>query len=250
MKGMVYFAACSGRIKIGTSVAPEARIREIATHLFDAVTLLAVARGGAELESAIHKRLNKHLLRNEWFVDCEEVRAVMGDVVDRGPIALGELYKPKNRARFASLYPQDVCLKYGGNNSWDVLLQRVDDLALQAKHFENGDQAARLLNRARGYIIIWCRAARAVADDQKAMDKAAALVERTSGAVNRIIGIELPGHFTAKRWGRMRGDGSVGGMSVQRALERLRTADRSKGPIPAREISWRRLSTRPPQLAR
>lgn len=67
--GFVYFivARDSRRIKIGFSVDPEARLRELATGAAEPLKLLAIAPGSKAIETRLHARFRESHSHLEWF---------------------------------------------------------------------------------------------------------------------------------------------------------------------------------------
>ncbi|MEU8617355.1 GIY-YIG nuclease family protein [Streptomyces sp. NPDC048623] len=57
----------SGRVKIGTSVNPSKRLKELQTGNPDRLEVLWTAPGGRELESALHQTFNAYRIEGEWF---------------------------------------------------------------------------------------------------------------------------------------------------------------------------------------
>jgi hypothetical protein len=202
MKPMVYFLGCAGRIKIGTTNDVPARIREIALHLFEDVVLLAQVRGGATLETAIHKRLKAFALRNEWFVDCPEVRAVMADVQSRGPEAVKEFYRQVNHATRAYFYDDpETMVSSSVRNPWQMLVARIDDFTMlvMARRYPNHEAALRMLKRRRRSVIKLCEIAKQLPSDEAQFDRAADIVEATQEELNAIVGRNVKPLFTARR---------------------------------------------------
>jgi hypothetical protein len=77
----VYLFAAHGRVKIGHSVNPVTRARNLSTT--EEVTVLARKRfrsrqdaRAAEVE--LHQRFAQHRIRGEWFEDCELIREAFG----------------------------------------------------------------------------------------------------------------------------------------------------------------------------
>lgn len=70
--GYVYCARSGGKIKIGFSTAPEARIEQLATGNPD-IELLGYIPGTIKLETALHKRFAKSRVAGEWFTLSKEV---------------------------------------------------------------------------------------------------------------------------------------------------------------------------------
>lgn len=86
MTGVIYFVAAPGRIKIGHTAKPEERLQSLQQVDMETLTTLATIKGNRKTERQIHKRVEEHRLRGEWFKDCEAVRAVMQDVIDNPPL--------------------------------------------------------------------------------------------------------------------------------------------------------------------
>ena len=63
----VYFISDGSAVKIGTAVNPEARLRNLQGSNSRKLTLLAVAKGGTELEKQFHDSFSHLQIRGEWF---------------------------------------------------------------------------------------------------------------------------------------------------------------------------------------
>jgi hypothetical protein len=83
MTDKVYFAASGGRIKIGVSRNVVGRLQDISAHLAEPLHLLGAADGSLAMEREIHCQLAAFRAKGEWFKDCPEVRAAIGDFVAR-----------------------------------------------------------------------------------------------------------------------------------------------------------------------
>jgi hypothetical protein len=68
-RGFVYFiqGLCGGAIKIGYSVNPTMRLKELQTGYPDTLTILLLIPGSEATEAAIHRELEGSRLRGEWF---------------------------------------------------------------------------------------------------------------------------------------------------------------------------------------
>ena len=89
-KEKVYFAAASGRLKVGTTNHEVSdRIREISSHLPEPLTILGWIDGGLPLERAIQSHFSPWHIKGEWFRDCDEIRAGVQKLLTDGPAAIG-----------------------------------------------------------------------------------------------------------------------------------------------------------------
>lgn len=112
--GQVYFAECAGRIKIGHSRDVASRIRGLSTAAPAPISVLATVDGTVHFERALHKIVDAHRIRGEWFRDCEEVRALMATVVERGCAAIGFVEptkRPREDRRFEFVMPPESPFK-------------------------------------------------------------------------------------------------------------------------------------------
>lgn len=93
----IYFAQVGPHIKIGFSVSPERRVRNLMasatrygrpdgtpTGRADRV-LLKTIPGGLSTERAVHAALDDYAVGGEWFVDEPAVRAYIATVTANGP---------------------------------------------------------------------------------------------------------------------------------------------------------------------
>lgn len=68
-EGYVYIIGTSYKnpVKIGFSVNPWSRLKEITTNHHEKIEILLTIKGDKQLESSIHKALNVARVKNEWF---------------------------------------------------------------------------------------------------------------------------------------------------------------------------------------
>lgn len=90
----VYFVLQTNTVKIGFTKDVRARLKGLQTSTSIRLSLLGEVDGDRALERAIHRRLVQHRVVGEWFVDCDEVRHVINDVMKRGVEAVAEFYEP------------------------------------------------------------------------------------------------------------------------------------------------------------
>lgn len=71
--GMVYFIRddAAGRIKIGTSMNPLGRLRELQTGSGARLRLMSISPGGREAERSYHSTFAERRLIGEWFDDSD-----------------------------------------------------------------------------------------------------------------------------------------------------------------------------------
>ena len=69
LKGYVYFiqGKCGGAIKIGYSVSPQKRIKELQTGYPDTLTILLMIPGNESIEHALQRQFEGSKLKGEWF---------------------------------------------------------------------------------------------------------------------------------------------------------------------------------------
>lgn len=75
--GCIYFfqGECGGPIKIGYSLSPRQRLKELQTGYPDLLKVLAIIRGTEKDEKEMHERFAKFRLRGEWFRPDAELLA-------------------------------------------------------------------------------------------------------------------------------------------------------------------------------
>jgi len=68
-KGYIYFfqGQCGGAIKIGYSVDPQKRLKELQTGYPDTLKVLLMIPGSENTERALHKHFEASRLKGEWF---------------------------------------------------------------------------------------------------------------------------------------------------------------------------------------
>jgi len=71
----VYFFYQTGFIKIGWSKKWRIRLATLQAASPNEITVLAVYRGGLNLERGLHAMFAEHRARLEWFNDCDVIRA-------------------------------------------------------------------------------------------------------------------------------------------------------------------------------
>jgi len=88
-KGYVYFVEAPGRIKIGFTTKPEARLVQLQTQDMERLSMIAIIDGSRKLERRLHQMAADYNFRREWFTDCPEVRAIIDRAV-AGEIEIDE----------------------------------------------------------------------------------------------------------------------------------------------------------------
>jgi len=71
---LVYFAGKGDTVKIGISVNPKERIRNLQVASPDLVTLLATQKGGRDVELKLHERFKGDRIMGEWFKMSDELK--------------------------------------------------------------------------------------------------------------------------------------------------------------------------------
>lgn len=114
----VYFVQHSkdGPIKIGTTRKdPAKRLIELQIGTPEELTMLAFMAGEWWLEKALHKALEAHNVRGEWFRDCPELRLIIalvkdgqGDKVHAFAKNEGEIKYKKRRSNLARKNASDL----------------------------------------------------------------------------------------------------------------------------------------------
>lgn len=75
----VYFAVCrdARAVKIGSSLDPHERHRELQRCCPLLITIEAMMPGNHEEEFALHRRFEEHRIRGEWFVLTDAIEALI-----------------------------------------------------------------------------------------------------------------------------------------------------------------------------
>lgn len=107
MNPQVYFAASSGRIKIGTTARGiRQRLKTLSARLPEPLMLIGHISGGTALEHAIQLHLIPYRLSGEWFRDCDDVRNIIRILILRGPSGISpDLILHTHSAKPAVLRP-------------------------------------------------------------------------------------------------------------------------------------------------
>lgn len=79
MKGRVYFVSAPGRVKIGYTVNPENRLAKLRQADMEELTVIGIVAGTRKQEQSLLQSLSAHLVKGEWFRDCNEVRAAIAE---------------------------------------------------------------------------------------------------------------------------------------------------------------------------
>lgn len=82
MNGKIYFVSAPGRIKIGYTKKPEARLKQLRQADMEELTVIAITDGTMHIEHKLHDMVRPFCIRGEWFQDCQQVRAVMNDFLN------------------------------------------------------------------------------------------------------------------------------------------------------------------------
>jgi hypothetical protein len=69
---MIYFIECSGRVKVGFSLDPKARVRKIEADAPFPCALIGVIAGDRQTEDSIHSRWSHLRCHGEWFAASSE----------------------------------------------------------------------------------------------------------------------------------------------------------------------------------
>jgi hypothetical protein len=87
-EGYIYFVQgeSGGPIKIGHSIDPEKRIKELQTGYPDMLKLLFMIPGSEERERQVHKMLSKHRLNGEWFRPDAELLEKVQELTRNGGV--------------------------------------------------------------------------------------------------------------------------------------------------------------------
>lgn len=82
----VYFAAACGKIKIGCSNDPAARIASVGEWIPFPITLMATMPGGYAMESAIHRMFDDEWSHGEWFNTSSRLLDFIAGVAEGRPL--------------------------------------------------------------------------------------------------------------------------------------------------------------------
>lgn len=79
----VYFAYSAGRIKIGTSLYPESRGKDLSLQSPHPVTIIMTVNGGYDLEQEFHRLFDDLREHGEWFRLSNEMRSFLHQTLCR-----------------------------------------------------------------------------------------------------------------------------------------------------------------------
>lgn len=77
MTGKIYFVSAPGRIKIGFTRKPEARLAQLRYSDMEELEIITIVAGSMFEEGKLHELARDHRIKGEWFTDCPEVRVIM-----------------------------------------------------------------------------------------------------------------------------------------------------------------------------
>ena len=77
----VYFIEGAGMIKIGVANNVSSRFNSIRTMSPVPLKLIGFITGDIKLEAQLHSRFHQHRRHGEWFVDCQEIRNYLAEVL-------------------------------------------------------------------------------------------------------------------------------------------------------------------------
>jgi hypothetical protein len=115
----IYFLRMNDRIKVGFSTDVKGRLNYWRTTLPYEVELLGAIDGTRKLESEIHGRLAEYGVKKEWFRDCATVRAVIDDLLKRGPAAV-EMSRPQKKEHLVEMPEYDRPTDHWAKASEDI----------------------------------------------------------------------------------------------------------------------------------
>jgi hypothetical protein len=75
--GKIYFVTAPGRIKIGFTTKPEARLAQLRRMDMEELKVIATVDSFKWVELKLHELALPYRIKGEWFTDCPEVRAVV-----------------------------------------------------------------------------------------------------------------------------------------------------------------------------
>lgn len=123
-RGVVYFVSAPGRIKVGFTTKPEQRLANLRAQDMEELSVIGTVAATRRLEQKIHGMLSGHVLRGEWFTDCESVREIISAVLS-GEIA--------DETALAETAPSAVMSPH---SSVDIALAAIDESKNIAKEIE------------------------------------------------------------------------------------------------------------------
>lgn len=84
----IYFAGATGKIKVGISRNPPARMKQL-SRTEGSIWCIGTIKGNLAREREIHKALSRYRITGEWYRDCPEVRAVIQNCFNNFELADG-----------------------------------------------------------------------------------------------------------------------------------------------------------------
>jgi len=106
---MIYFiqSKSDGRVKIGSSSDPEARLKQLQTGSSAELILIGKLPGSVDEERALHKRFAEHKTDGEWFFPAKEIFDFINNPI-------GELLKSSGK-KMANLDDREVPSDYASS---------------------------------------------------------------------------------------------------------------------------------------
>lgn len=129
-KGVVYFIKVAGYIKVGYTCNFASRFDTIERMMPETPQVLATIEAPRAVEATIHRRLRGICLKNEWYYDCEEVRAALadalaGEIPVTGRADSGEARDICPNVKWASEALAKIAEPVGRDESYRAIIQRV-----------------------------------------------------------------------------------------------------------------------------
>ena len=138
--GKVYFLSAPGRIKIGFTTQPEVRFAHLKAVDMERLDVIGTADGSRDDESGLHRRLEQHQLRGEWFADNEEVRETISLFLE------GKLKFAQRRRSNRELSEPDIDVSVQVVRAALAELQSVgDEIMARASQRERSDDLLRIV---------------------------------------------------------------------------------------------------------
>jgi len=76
----VYFIECGNRMKIGVSVCPQDRVKQLQTGSPSPLVLRAAVSGGHNVEKELHHKFSDERLDGEWFLLSQRLEKYIEEI--------------------------------------------------------------------------------------------------------------------------------------------------------------------------
>lgn len=146
----VYFAEACGKIKIGCSNDPQARIAGVGEWIPFPITMLATIKGSYDLEAVIHAQFDAEWSHGEWFDASPRLIAFVQRVAAGEPVVIDTSARSERRRGFIA---DKKRLTHAIHRLWKAGGDLPSEIAGELEQVKKGQPIPpALLSKANAYI--------------------------------------------------------------------------------------------------